>query len=309
MSQLSDELLRWKKAEESKRLNVDDTQKFLDLVHLQIRKGKLGTAREKLERIPRDRQKDPRYLACFEKLLDAEKAQHPEIIPYVPHFCCGTPGITHHQPDQHEKAPPYPGLNLPTQYGSHRYQWDEGCALDIYTKSSEPNGYGGWNSTRSELGQVVHDIKYAGADIMNAIDQLATPMAEFIRWKDWDNKIDVILPVPPSTQRRIQPVPKLAEKVGELLNTSVDLNYIRKIQNTEPMKNLKGAGFETKVDALKDAFDLGNNPLLYRNKNIILIDDTFGSGATLHVLANLLKEKGNVNSVTVLTVVRNKNIG
>ena len=43
------------------------------------------------------------------------------------------------------------------------------------------------------------------------------------------NYIDAIIPVPPSKERVLQPVPAIAIEAGKLTNKNVDTNYIKKL--------------------------------------------------------------------------------
>jgi competence protein ComFC len=59
-------------------------------------------------------------------------------------------------------------------------------------------------------------------------------------------------------------------------------------------------GSEERVKELKNAFIINNNIIDLRNKNILLVDDIFTTGATVNEISKLLKLK-NINKVYVIT--------
>src|SRR5438105_5585856 len=109
--------------------------------------------------------------------------------------------------------------------------WRLGWALDLHTTSSEflgydANGHPQFQTTRSPLGELLYQLNYRG---QQTATQVAGVVAEFL-----DNKpnvlgrIDLIVPVPSSTVRAVQPVIQVARELGKKLNKPVVPDAIRK---------------------------------------------------------------------------------
>src|SRR5688572_8678903 len=87
--------------------------------------------------------------------------------------------------------------------------WWLGWTLDVHTTSSEflgydANGHPQFDTTRSELGELLHQLKYRG---QGAADQVAAVMADFFVDKPVAlSRVDLVVPMPASTARAVQPV-------------------------------------------------------------------------------------------------------
>ena len=182
--------------------------------------------------------------------------------------------------------------------------WEEGFALDYHTLRSVCTGYSasGWalfDTTYSEVGQCLHQLKY-GAVIKSVVSKLADTAADFINSKDWP--IDLIVSVPPSKQRRQQPVILLAEALGKLLDVDVCLDCVEKVRETPELKDIED--FNERMAVLDQAFSV--NTSMTEGKTILLFDDLFRSGATLETLAECLLQKGQVRSLYALTMTKTR---
>ncbi len=92
--------------------------------------------------------------------------------------------------------------------------WDDGRTLDLHVRSSEFLGYNEYGhpqfeSTRTELGELLYRLKYRGDQ--SAIAPLAQATGDFVR--GWNLGIDVIVPAPPSKGRAVQPLFQIADAV------------------------------------------------------------------------------------------------
>ena len=98
-------------------------------------------------------------------------------------------------------------------------KWISGYALDIHTTSSiclavNDHGHDVYDSKRSEPGELLYRIKYRG-DHAAVPEIVATAVAFRQRLR---NRFDLIVPVPPSGVRRVQPVRTIAEGIGRALD-------------------------------------------------------------------------------------------
>src|SRR4051812_14314191 len=169
-----------------------------------------------------------------------------------------------------------------------RGPWDRGYVLDRHTISSTMIGYNEsghpeFDTVRSELGELVYKAKY-GAD-----KTVAKPIAETVAGfvKGLGLSVDVIIPMPPSKQRLRQPLFEIAAALGELLAVRVDAKVVSKTKGTPQMKDV--GDYSERLSALAGAFTVGGD---VRNRNVLLIDDLFQSGATMTVVAQAVKDAG-----------------
>jgi predicted amidophosphoribosyltransferase len=115
--------------------------------------------------------------------------------------------------------------------------WLSGIALDVHTLSSiylgvNEAGHDVFENTRSELGELLYRLKYR-ADKSAAKEIIETASAFLMRHR---SKFDIMVPVPPSGARAIQPVVTVARGIGE----AIGLPVVECITLTRPATQLKG---------------------------------------------------------------------
>ena len=98
-------------------------------------------------------------------------------------------------------------------------RWNWGYALDIHTISSihvgiNQFGHDVFDTKRSELGELLYKLKYSSD--LSAVDAIVEATAKFL--KPSRSKFNLIVPVPPSGTRSVQPVIVLARGIGEAVN-------------------------------------------------------------------------------------------
>jgi competence protein ComFC len=161
--------------------------------------------------------------------------------------------------------------------------WRLGWALDVHTTSSEflgydANGHAQFDTTRSPLGELIYQLKYRN---QQTAEQVAAVMASF-----FDNRtnvlgrIDLIVPVPPSTARVAQPVVQIASELGKKLGKPVVADAIRKIRDTPTLKSVQDP--EERRELLDGAFEVDRARV--NGKGVLLIDDLYRSGATANAV-------------------------
>lgn len=180
--------------------------------------------------------------------------------------------------------------------------WKAGIALALHTTSSTKLDEHHYYNERSEIGQLLYDIKYNTTISLKEKDEKAFRLAKIVSNNIKQSSIlDVVVPVPFSKNRDFQPVYEILKKVATLINIPIDLQYIKKIAQTPELKSL-GSISEVK-DILKDKFDVN---LKYQNKNVLLFDDVYSSGSTLKEITKTLYDKGKVRNVYVLTLTKTR---
>ena len=114
-------------------------------------------------------------------------------------------------------------------------------------------------------------------------------------------KIDLIIPVPPSTERAVQPVIVLANRIG----TAVSLPVVPCIATTRATTQLKGVTDPVKRKELVAGL-YAVDPQYTAGKNVLLFDDLFRSGTTLGAITDVLLKAGKAASVRVLTITKTR---
>lgn len=178
--------------------------------------------------------------------------------------------------------------------------WDEAFTLDRHVQSSEylgENEYGHpqFETTRTELGELLFRLKYRSDQA--AIAPIAQAAADFV--KKWNPQVDVIVPVPPSKARKVQPLMQIVEEVGRLLHLPVEQASVRKVKPTPELKNL---GHSDRVDAVAGAHAVDSQA--FAGRRVLLLDDLYQTGATLNAIGRLLKEAGGASAVFALALTR-----
>ena len=177
--------------------------------------------------------------------------------------------------------------------------WTEGYALDKHIVSSEyigedVFGHKQFNNTYTEIGSLLYKMKYNGHyDTSEEIRDLAIPFLD--KWLK-DKQIDIILPVPPTKRRDIQPVYIIAEAIAKYYKIPYSEDVITKI-TAEQAKDMN-----------KDEKSLGGSIKLLkkpkRKCDVLLIDDLFSTGRTISECAQVLKNEKLVNNIYVLTITK-----
>lgn len=184
--------------------------------------------------------------------------------------------------------------------------WKEGYSLDRHIIKSicigeNEHGRPMFETERSQLGEAVYQVKY-GFD-KSKIPDIVEAVCDFIQNK-WaiSHQLDYILPVPPSKTRAIQPVIEIAKEVSRQLKIPISESDIEKVKTTSQLKDL--SNFCDKVEVLKDSFETKTDNLI--GKTVLVIDDLYSSGATLHVLTDALYNKSQVKVIYVLVLTKTK---
>lgn len=179
--------------------------------------------------------------------------------------------------------------------------WLEGYALDVHSTGSEFLGYDEYgheqfDTKRTDVGELLYRVKYKGDEA--ALTELADVMAEFVKSKGVPSEI--IVPVPPTRVRRVQPLAKIVVALGQRLRIPVISTAVKKSGGAE-LKNLHG--FEERRKVLENAISV--DPRQVAGKRILLVDDLVRSGATIAAVAEQLTAAG-ARAVYVLAATQTR---
>jgi predicted amidophosphoribosyltransferase len=179
--------------------------------------------------------------------------------------------------------------------------WDDGYALDKHILQSIPLGednYGHmlFDTTRSKMGELVYQFKYQNNyDKLMEIMELAIPFLD-----TWNvlQSVNAIIPVPSSKKDRIyQPAYEIADQIAGYLGINCYDNVLQKVSGIqakgmtqEEKSKIKGTIIATKKGK--------------RQYNVLLVNDLYQSGTTLHECVNALRE--DKNHIYVLAMTKTK---
>ena len=123
--------------------------------------------------------------------------------------------------------------------------WRAGYALDLHTVSSRRLPDGSFDTERTRIGELVYQVK--SRHDRGKTQPIAEIAARFVKEEFTVNDypilpyLDAIIPIPPSdTDRPFQPVIEIAAKIGQILDIPVISDYLIKVRETTPLKNLEG---------------------------------------------------------------------
>lgn len=148
------------------------------------------------------------------------------------------------------------------------------------------------------VAEAVHRFKYGGKVILaHALGSLTASQAEALPIKP-----DVIVPVPLHAKklkaRGFNQSLLLAKAVAKRLGVKADWSNLERTRHTAPQIGLK---HDERAENVAGAFEV-RNPLIFKNKKILLIDDVFTTGATVRECAKTLRKAG--AEVSILTLAR-----
>lgn len=181
-------------------------------------------------------------------------------------------------------------------------RWREGFALDYHTIRSvylgdDELGHPQFDTQRSELGQLLYDLKYANDQ--RAIGPLVEALADF--FAGWRPGVDVIIPVPASRPRAAQPLLSLANEFSRRLGVPCSAMAVTKVRDVPELKNVYAYDERTRLLAGAHSVDAGQ----VHGRKALLLDDLYRSGATLNAIAQVLYDAG-AAEVFAMTVTRTR---
>jgi len=184
-------------------------------------------------------------------------------------------------------------------------RWSNGYTLDLHTTSSGLAGRDGYGhpqfaSKRSELGELLYRLKFRGdKSVVSEIAEVVGTFAE-----SYLPKMDLIVPVPPSTPRKEQPVILLANAIGDRIDIPVFEDCVWKVRETSQLKNV--FDFDERSRLLDGAFEIDRS--VAKGKTVLLFDDLYRSGATLNAVNSLLYDRGGAKDVLALALTRTRSL-
>lgn len=182
--------------------------------------------------------------------------------------------------------------------------WVQGFAFDVHTLDSVPdgtysNGRTRFNTTRSQMGELVYQIKYNHN--LALVDDVLRILQNSEDFQNYIKNIDAFLIVPPSNRfRPFQPVFEITKKMAEVFNKPFLFNVLE-TTNVEQIKNIDANDKYSKIKNTMVIF----KQFLSVDKNYLIVDDVFDSGSTLRAYVDSLKENG-YNNIFIFTLTKTR---
>lgn len=174
---------------------------------------------------------------------------------------------------------------LPRTGGTERYAY--ACALFYYDSDSLYR-------------HIPHQIKYMGNIPAGKFfgRMLGRRMVEEDLWKD----VDCVIPVPLHWKRKwkrgYNQAEVIAEEIALALDTEIHIGILRRKRNTGTQTKLDIKG---KAENIRDAFEAAAAGKSFRH--ILLVDDIFTTGATLHACFQALRTRlGTGTRISIATL-------
>lgn len=180
--------------------------------------------------------------------------------------------------------------------------WKEGFVLDLHTISSTLIGYDEFghpqfDTLRSEIGELLFKLK--NRSDTSVIPEIVEAVKTFMM--TWHPQVNMIVPVPPSNARTVQPVILLAQALGSQIGIPL-MEVVRKTRDMPQLKNI--FDLEERQKVLKGAYVVDRESV--KGRRVLLFDDLFRSGATMNEITTVLCQQGQAKEVYALTITRTR---
>ncbi|WP_299553639.1 ComF family protein [uncultured Tateyamaria sp.] len=166
-----------------------------------------------------------------------------------------------------------------------------------------PNGRPIFDTTRTEIGEALFQLKYRNdysqvKPLAKAVERQIVPLL---------GEIGLVIPAPASTVRARQPVSELASEVAHRIGVPCFNNLVVKsalVANAGSLKNLTTK--EEKVDALAGRFVLNKTITNEGRWNTLVVDDLYHTGATLEAVCATLAGYDKIGDIYVAALTWRK---
>jgi len=182
-------------------------------------------------------------------------------------------------------------------------RWRAGYVLDYHTLSSvylgdDEYGHPMFDTKRSEVGELLYRLKYRLDK--GALDEIVEVASRFVQ--DWNPRLTILVPVPPSRARVEQPVHLIAERLGTTIGIPVRWDGVKRVKDIPELKNVYA--YDERLHLLDGAHEIEGS--VVKDQEVLLFDDLYRSGATMNAITAALYDKGAVEDVYALALTRTR---
>ncbi len=182
-------------------------------------------------------------------------------------------------------------------------RWSDGRALDLHTVSStylgdDEFGHRLYDTTRSPIGELLYRLKYKGD--RSVVAEIAEVAAAFVR--GWQPTVDLLVPVPPSRDRAVQPVLMVGAEMASRLAVRFCPECVRRTRTVPQLKDV--FDYDERWRLLEGLHEVSAEAV--QGKRVLLFDDLFRSGATMNSITAAMYENAGADAVYALTLTRTR---
>lgn len=146
---------------------------------------------------------------------------------------------------------------------------------------------------KTEVGSLVYDSKpYSKPATLkhrSSSIRLSELFIEFVTQNPTYSKLDMVLSIPALATKTFDLPLTISEEISKRTGISNGNGVLRKIKSTKPIKDCETA--QEKIKNLQGAFS-SDSLEFFSGKKILLIDDIYQSGFTMHEVASVLRSAG-----------------
>lgn len=155
---------------------------------------------------------------------------------------------------------------------------------------------------RTDIGELVHLSKPYKKSVTEAhvksAHELAQKYIEFIVSHPCYVRSDYVVAVPFNGKKDFDLPNFIVEHISGKLDIPNATHYICKHPTNKSMKDIET--IDEKRENIRDAFEV-TNPEVFKNKEVLLVDDIYDSGETLHGIGTELQRSGAIVRALVAT--------
>jgi competence protein ComFC len=182
-------------------------------------------------------------------------------------------------------------------------RWRDGRALDVHTVSStyvgdDELGHAQFDTKRSDMGELLYRLKYRADRLV--VSEIADAAASLVR--GWWPEAQLLVPVPPSRERPLQPVLVVGVEVAARLGMEFCPGCVRRTRDVPQLKDVFDYDERWR---LLDGLHEVEKPRV-EGRRVLLFDDLFRSGATMNAITSALYDQGQARDVYALTLTRTR---
>ncbi len=147
---------------------------------------------------------------------------------------------------------------------------------------------------------LIHQLKYNG--YVSPAGYLALHLADYLQGNEDLHEYDLVCPIPLHRVRKRERGYNQSELIAYAAAKLADLPYAQPLKRSHYTRSQTMLSRENRKKNLHGAFRV-TNPKAVKDKKVILVDDVFTTGSTLHEAAKELKAAG-ASKVAAITVAK-----
>jgi predicted amidophosphoribosyltransferase len=162
----------------------------------------------------------------------------------------------------------------------------------------DDQGHPLFETRRTPAGELLYRLKYKGD--REAVRDLVAAAADFLR--AWRPPVDMLVSVPASRGRALQPVALLAAALARELGLEFCRDCVRRTREHAELKDVHE--YDARLRILADAHAVDRTRV--QGRAVLLFDDLYRSGATMNSITTALYDAGAAAAVYGLTLTRTR---